>query len=226
MSRENQKHRTRLALIDAAAAIARGGATFSVADVAEAAMVSTATAYRYFPNPQSLWVELAIREADTIDVDALLENAGADPTDRVDALVSMAADIQLGDEALWRALLRAILERWSEQATDTETERVPIRGDRRITMIRRALAPFEGELPPALLRRLTMGVVLVCGVEAMVTTRDACQLDPDEAKEVMRWSAQALIRSALAEAGDRHPPDAPAERDGSGQVGKIKSSSA
>jgi AcrR family transcriptional regulator len=208
-SRENQKHRTRSALIDAAAVLARVGKNFSVAEVAEAAMVSTATAYRYFQNPQSLWFEVAIREPAT-NVSALIEGAGGDPAVRVDTMVSLAADTLLGDEMLWRAVLKATLERWSGQGTDTETERVPIRSDRRITLTRQALAPFEGELPPALLRRLTMGVMLLCGLEAMVATRDACHLDPDEAKAVMRWSAQALIRSALAEATDQHPPRTPA----------------
>jgi hypothetical protein len=130
----------------------------------------------------------------------LIENAGDDAADRVDVMVSAVADMQLGDEALWRTLLRATLERWSAQSPDTE--RVPVRGDTRITTTTQALAPLTDAIPPALLRRLTMGVVLVCGLEAMVATRDACNLDPDEAKEVMRWAAQALIRSALAEAAD------------------------
>ncbi|WP_303247004.1 hypothetical protein [Amycolatopsis sp. Hca4] len=41
--------------------------------------------------------------------------------------------------------------------------------------------------------------MLVYGVEALIVTRDACHLEPDEATEVMRWAAQALIRAA---AGD------------------------
>jgi len=200
MGRENQKQRTRLALIAAAAALAREGRSFSVAEVAQVAMVSTATAYRYFPHPQSLWVELAIREADVPDMARLIENAGDNAADRVDVMVSAVADIQLGDEALWRTLLRATLERWSAQRSDTE--RVPVRGDTRITTTTQALAPLADAIPPALLRRLTMGVMLVYGLEAMITTRDACDLEPDEAKDVMRWAAQALIRSALTEAAD------------------------
>jgi len=200
MGRENQKQRTRLALIAAATALAREGRSFSIAEVAQAAMVSTATAYRYFPHPQSLWVELAIREADVPDMARLIENAGDNAADRVDVMVSVVADTQLGDEALWRTLLRATLERWSAQRSDTE--RVPVRGDTRITTTTQALAPLADAIPPALLRRLTMGVMLVYGLEAMITTRDACDLEPDEAKDVMRWAAQALIRSALTEAAD------------------------
>lgn len=202
MTRENQKQRTRQALIDAAAALARAGRSFSVADVAQAAIVSTATAYRYFPNPQSLWVELAIQRAAVPDLPALIDNAGDNPADRVDVMVSTAADMQLADEALWRAVLRATLERWSAQEQHTDDERVPVRGTSRLTLTRQALAPLTDQIPPALLRRLTMAVMLVCGVEAMVATRDGCSLEPDEAKDVMRWAARALVRSALAEATD------------------------
>jgi AcrR family transcriptional regulator len=203
MGRDNQKHRTRLALIDAAAALARHGRSFSVAEVADAAMVSTATAYRYFPNPQSLWVELALRQASVPNLAELIDAAGDNPADRVDVMVSTAADMQLADEALWRAVLRATLERWSVQGQDADHERIPVRSDRRLILTQHALAPLAGQIPPALLHRLTMAVMLVCGVEAMITTRDSCHLDPDEAKHVMRWAAQALIRSALTEATDQ-----------------------
>ncbi|MEU6142636.1 hypothetical protein ABZ848_19970 [Streptomyces sp. NPDC047081] len=38
-------------------------------------------------------------------------------------------------------------------------------------------------------------------MEALVTTRDVCELDPGEAKDVMRWAAGALLEKALREAG-------------------------
>ncbi|HYS41595.1 MAG TPA: TetR/AcrR family transcriptional regulator [Pseudonocardiaceae bacterium] len=199
MSRNNQKQRTRLALIDAAVTLARQGRSFSVAEVADAAMVSTATAYRYFPNPQSLWVELAVRQASVPNLTDLIDAAGDNPADRVDAMVSTGADMQLADEALWRAVLKATLDRWTAQHHDTNHEAVPVRSDSRLSLTQHALAPLADQIPPALLRKLTMAVMLVCGVEAMITTRDGCHLDPDEAKQIMRWAAQALIRSALTE---------------------------
>jgi hypothetical protein len=73
--------------------------------------------------------------------------AGDNAADRVDVMVSAVADLQLGDEALWRTLLRATLERWSAQGPDTE--RVPIRGDTRITTTTQALAPLADAIPPA-----------------------------------------------------------------------------
>jgi hypothetical protein len=112
----------------------------------------------------------------------------------------MAAS-QFADEAVWRALLRASLDRWLQQAEVTEDERVPVRGASRLHGTRAALAPLEGVLPPELFQRLTMAVMLVWGADAMVVTRDACGLEPPAATDLMSWAARALIRAALAEAG-------------------------
>ena len=51
--RANQKERTRAALVDAAKALVRAGAPPTVAEAAERARVSRATAYRYFPTQDS-----------------------------------------------------------------------------------------------------------------------------------------------------------------------------
>jgi len=198
MSRDNQKQRTRNALLDAAAGLVREGRPLAVADVAEAAMVSTATAYRYFPNPQSLWAALAVRSAQNVHVGELLAGAGDAPAERMDAVIRYVADLQLGDEPSWRALVRANLDRWFEQGGGSPE--APVRGESRIRMTRQALEPLEGVLPPEVLRRLTMALMLVYGAEALIVTRDACHLEADEAAEVMRWAAQALIQAAEREA--------------------------
>ncbi len=191
MSRENQKERTRTALVEAAAALAREGRPLTVAEVAEAAMVSTATAYRYFPNPQSFWAELAVRWAQSFHIGELLAKAGDVP----EALIHYVTDLQFQDEVSWRALVKANLERWFEHGGSSPE--APVRGKTRIHMTQQALEPLEGVLAPETHRRLKMALMLVYGVEAMIVARDACDLEPDEATEVMRWAAQALIRTAV-----------------------------
>ncbi|MCM6776386.1 TetR family transcriptional regulator [Nocardia sp. CDC159] len=199
--RQNQKQRTREALINAAIALLRDGRSPSIAEVAEAARVSPATAYRYFPNPQSLYSDVAIREQafrEKFDPAAL--HLSDDPLDRLETVIRSVARTQFADEALWRASLRAILDRWFEQAAKAEPERVPVRGTTRLRLVRRALAPLSDRLAPAELDRLVNAVVLVCGVEAMVTTRDVTGLEPEAATEVMVWAARSLVRAALDEA--------------------------
>lgn len=196
--RQNQKHRTREALLDAAVDLARNGRSPTIAEVAEAAKVSAATAYRYFPNPQSLWADMATRTgapAYPDFLDHLPDNAQA----AIDVVVREVARFQFADEALWRGVLRATLDRWFSQVDLPEQERVPVRGITRLDMARKALEPLRDTLPPKQFERLTNAVVLVFGLEAMVTTRDTCGLDPDQATEVMRWAAQSLIRAAIAD---------------------------
>ncbi|MDN3020328.1 TetR/AcrR family transcriptional regulator [Streptomyces sp. S.PB5] len=193
--RRNQKLRTRRALVDAAVALVREGRPVTIADAAEAAQVSVATAYRYFSHPGELLLETQSVARGFEAVADLPE----DPAERIDLTVSRTADLQLGDEAVWRAVLRASLERWQEPS-DEDARDVPTRNRLRLDLTRTALEPLAGTLPPDLHRRLTMAVTLVYGAEALITTRDVCELDRDEAKAVMRWAAGALLEAALREA--------------------------
>jgi AcrR family transcriptional regulator len=200
--RTNQKQRTRQALIDAAKTLAANGRPLTIADVAEAAQVSVATAYRYFSNPNDL-----VLEAATPHVPQIMADLPDDPADRIDELVRRLAEIQFGDEALWRAMLRADLERWAHEAVLDPKARVPARGTNRLDMVQEALAPLAEQLPPELHRRLIMATMLVCGMEALVAARDACGLEPDEATKVMRWAARALLQVALRDSTS--PPTPP-----------------
>ena len=58
--RESQKKRTRKALVAAATALIRDGRQPTVAEVAEAAEISRATASRYFPSQEMLLAEVAL----------------------------------------------------------------------------------------------------------------------------------------------------------------------
>ncbi|WP_394839876.1 hypothetical protein LVJ94_23595 [Pendulispora rubella] len=198
--RENQKHRTRQALIDAAIPIAQSGRPLVITEVAAAALVSTATAYRYFPNPQSLWVEVGPRALQVPRVDELTDLASDDPFERLTYAIEKISRFQFDDEPLWRAVLHATLERWLMQVNVPEEQRAPVRGETRAKVTRWSLEPLKERLPAALLERLTHALMLVYGLEAMIVTRDACGLDREEATAVMKWAAHALVRSALAEA--------------------------
>ncbi|MCU1648331.1 MAG: hypothetical protein JWN03_8606 [Nocardia sp.] len=199
--RQNQKTRTREALLEAAIALAKDGRSPSIPEVAEAARVSPATAYRYFPNPQSLWAELATREQ-TLRGDFLkvVDNLTGDAEQRIETVIRSTAAMQFADEFLWRTVLRAILDRWFEQAELPESDRVPTRGTTRLRMARAALEPLSERLTPAQLDRLIDAAALVFGIEPLVSTQDVLGLSPEAATDLMVWSARALVRAALAEA--------------------------
>jgi AcrR family transcriptional regulator len=71
----NQKQRTMQALV-AAKALVANGRPVTIADVAEAAQVSVATAYRYFSNPNDL-----VLEAATPRVPQIMADLPDDPAD-------------------------------------------------------------------------------------------------------------------------------------------------
>jgi hypothetical protein len=51
------------------------------------------------------------------------------------------------------------------------------------------------------LRRLILAIRSAAGIEALVWLTDIAGLSRKEAVQLMRWSASALLRSALAESG-------------------------
>jgi AcrR family transcriptional regulator len=191
--RKKQKARTRSALIAAARALLAGGATPTVEDTAEAAAISRATAYRYFPNQESLLVAAHPE----VEAPSLLgEDPPEDAAARLDRVVTELARIFLAAESSYRSMLRLSLE--PEVADRGE---LALRKGRRFLWIEEALAPLRGRLPRAELTRLVQAISVAVGIEALVTLIDLAGLPRARAVEVMRWSAQALLQSAMGEAG-------------------------
>ena len=188
--RARQKARTRDALLAAARRLLAGGASPTVEKAAEAAGISRATAYRYFPNQRALLVAAHPEiEATTL----LGDDAPDDPVERLDRTVAELIRLTLDTEPELRAMLRLSLEPGPK-------DELVLRQGRAIGWIEDALAPLDGRLPPSTLRRLVLAIRSGCGIEALVWLTDVAGLSRTEAAEVMRWSATALLRATLAEA--------------------------
>ena len=196
--RTKQKERTRTALLDAAAELARSGVSPSIAQVADAANISHATAYRYFPNTQSLWTDVAVRRT---SVEWLTADLPGDVTARVETVIRRITEMQFADEALWRESLRATQDRWLAQQELDASERVPVRGTNRLDALTIAIAPLRDTLDAKGVDRLTKALMFTCGIEALVIARDALDLDADEAADLLCWSARSVIRAAIDESG-------------------------
>ena len=190
--RINQKRRTRTAVLEAAAKLVREGKTPSVAEAAEAASVSRATAYRYFPTQESLLVEVATTGglAWTEDVLGALPSSD-DAEARVKAVVDALTAVMVERDRGLRTMLKISLERSLEDGRNT-----PVREGRRASYLDEALAPLRGTLPPGELERLNAALGMVIGTEALVVLRDIYGLDPEEARSLMRWAAAVLFRAA------------------------------
>jgi len=194
--RTAQKQRTRAALIDAAQSLISGGTTPTVKDAAAAASISRATAYRYFPSQRALLTAAH----PTIDesYSLLPADAPADPAARLDLAITRLHESLLETEPQMRTMLRLSLE-----ATDAERADLFLRQGRAIRWLEEALAPLREEWTDADLRRLVLAIRSAAGVEAFVWLVDVAGLDRHDATDLMRWSANALLRAALAERRER-----------------------
>ena len=185
--------RTRRAIIEAAAALARENRSPTVPEAAERALVSRATAYRYFPSQQSLLIELQA-EATQPSADSVFAGLGDDVETRVAAVTREVTRMILGDEALFRNQLRAIQDAWFAGQGDAS---VPVREGRRLVWIDKALEPVAGRLPPLDLERLRNALAVVVGVEPVISLRDVCGLSAQAVEDALVWTATALVRSAV-----------------------------
>jgi AcrR family transcriptional regulator len=199
--RANQKERTRTALVAAAAELLRRGTPPTVAEAAEAAKVSRATAYRYFPTQEALLVEVSELTPAVAPVEAALAAlpAGGDAEARLLHLLDAFNPILFANEAPMRTALRVYLDTWFESRRGGE-ESPPVREGRRKRWLDQALEPVRQEMPERAWRRLRAALSLTLGSEALLVMRDVCRLGDREALEVLRWAAAALLRAGLEEA--------------------------
>ncbi|HVY83902.1 MAG TPA: helix-turn-helix domain-containing protein [Caulobacterales bacterium] len=191
--REKQRLRTRKAILEAAARLLKRGATPTLEDVAEEALVSRATAYRYFPSVEALLIETAIDVA-VPDPHALFAgDTRDDPVTRVTAANDALDDMMRDNEHTLRLMLAQSVARG---ATDA-----PPRQNRRIPLIETALAPARDRFGPSDYKRLTQALALILGTEGMIVFKDVLQLDDAEARKTKRWAIRALIEAAQKKEG-------------------------
>lgn len=194
--RANQRYRTRKDLIDAAGRLMKNGHKPSLEEVAEAARVSRATAYRYFPNVEALLAEAPLDIA-APDWQALFDDDDlTDPEERIDRAEAAMHRLVFDNEGAIRLMLSATLTRAASEAAD---DTVPYRQNRRTPLIEAALAPARGRFKKRSYARLRAALAMVFGSESMVVFRDVLRLDEKTARDVKSWAVRALVRAALAE---------------------------
>jgi AcrR family transcriptional regulator len=187
--RRQQKARTRSALIEATRQLLGEGITPTVEQAAERADIARTTAYRYFANQTALLVATYPE----LDARSLLDsNPPSDPSVRLDVVTEKFTRQVLDHEPELRATLRLALG-----PDASKCDGLPLRQGRGIHWIEDALAPLRGHLSEAELHRLVLAIRATIGIEALVWLTDVGELSRTDAVATMRWSAQALLRSAL-----------------------------
>jgi AcrR family transcriptional regulator len=190
--RQGQKSRTRKDLLRAAARLMQEGKSPTLEEVAEEALVSRATAYRYFPGVEALLTEAAL---DLAMPDGERFFAGDDATEPLERLLradaAVAEMIRANEPAL-----RAMLIHSLQQGLAGGAEGLPLRQNRRTPLIEAALAPGAAAFAPWARDRLARALALVFGTEAMLAFKDVLRLPDDEADAVRRWMIRALVEAA------------------------------
>jgi AcrR family transcriptional regulator len=192
--RSAQKRRTRRAIIEAAVELVREGVVPTVAQAAERAEVSRATAYRYFPTQGSLIVHTS---TPLEDLRRVLEQADdEDVAHRVELLVRAIAQWCYDNRTVLTELTHSIAE-----IPDSEMDSESMH--HRQYWIDEALAPVRYRLDDAAYARLFGALTLYVGPEPIAVMQTVSRLPRDEAIDTLAWSASTLVRAQLAECGLR-----------------------
>ena len=187
--RTRQKQRTRDALVAAARdLVARDGSAPTVEQAAAAAAISRTTAYRYFPSQKSL---LLAAHPETGLTSLLPADAGEDPEARLLAAVRAFHELILDTEPQQRIMLRLSLE------PETPAAALALRQGRAVGWFEDALAVLKPRLSDAEVHRLAVAVRSATGIEALVWLVDVAGFTRDQATELLRGTARALLQQAL-----------------------------
>lgn len=186
-------------MLQTAMQLMQRGQTPSVSEVAEAAGVSRATAYRYFPSQAAL-VQAVVDEAlgPILDWKSRSTSAERRMTDLLERSMPRIDEF----EAPFKAALRLSLEQWSKRQAGTLGEEAQLTRGHRIDLLNSVLSPLSERLPKRRLDKLAQALSLLFGVEVLVVLKDIWGLDAQEALSVSRWAASALIRAAEGEVGN------------------------
>jgi AcrR family transcriptional regulator len=191
--RPNQKARTRKHLLEATALLLKQGRNPSLEDVAAEALVSRATAYRYFPNLEALIVEAGL-DIRMPEPHVMFEkDQTVDPIAR---LVRADTALHEGIVANENALRRMLAHSLQRPQAATGADELPIRQNRRTPLIDAALLPARKEFKPAALVLLRRALSFVIGTESLIVGKDVLRLGDEDLLRVKRWAIRALVEAA------------------------------
>src|SRR5258706_2387595 len=182
-------------LLDEAVGLVRRGHIPSVAEVAQRAEVSRATAYRYFPSRSKL-VSAVIAEA-LGPVRRAVPQQG-DAKQRLHELLDRTYSRFAEYEPHMRAALQLALEHQALEAAGL-LEEEPFRRGQRTEILATTLQPLKRRLKARTYQRLLKSLAVVYGIEPMIILKDICGSTDRETEAVVRWMMDSLVDAALRE---------------------------
>lgn len=192
--RTRQKNRTRRELVAATRRLLKNNQPITVDAVAAEADISRTTAYRYFPDAETLLLEAMLEEQA-----ASPEEIAGDCTDvreRVHRVQRHLLGLVRASEPAYRMYLSRALANSVQDTAKSEGKARQVRGGRRLAMYEHALLPARDRLGEDDLQLLVLSLSAASGVESFVALKDACRLEDGLADRV----ASSIIDAIL----DRH----------------------
>jgi AcrR family transcriptional regulator len=190
--RVNQKARTQRAIVEACVELIRNRQPVTMPEVAKEAMVSEATAYRYFPDLTSLLAKALSEDWPTPAVALAPVAASNDPVERV----AFATRFLLQGVAERQAVVRSMIAATIVQPDLPGKARPGIR----FGLIECALAPFFDALEstsPDILTQLKLDLAVVVSAEALFCLTDLCGLSTQDAIDSAENTARTLTAAAF-----------------------------
>jgi len=198
---DGPRARTHRLLIDAAMRLANVGRPLTVAEVAAAAAVSRATAYRYFPSRSQL-VNAIVGEC--LGPVRSFQPTTASGRARIQELFAEMFPRFRDFEPQLRAAMQLALEHWAlERAGELREE--PFRRGHRTAILGRAAAPLRESLGDAGFDRLLKALSILFGIEPYIVLKDLWGSSNREVDAITRWMADALVDAALRDTGRAEP---------------------
>lgn len=173
------------------------GETPSVSQAAEAAGVSRATAYRYFPSQVAL-IQAVVDEG--LGPILSWNSTLADAEERVDDLLRSSSRRIVEFESTFKAALKLSLEQWARDRAGTLGEEPPFKRGHRVDLLQKAIEPLRQRLTKTQFSRLAKALSLTYGLEVLLVLKDIWGLEQKEVQDVARWAARSLVKVALLEA--------------------------
>jgi AcrR family transcriptional regulator len=196
--RTNQKARTRRAIIEGCRELMREGRAVTMPEVARTAMVSEATAYRYFPDLASLLSEGMADDWPSPAAALAPVASSSNPAERV----AFAARVLLEGIAARQTGVRAMIA----ATIDHPELAAEARPGLRFGFIDAALAPFIDDLAaadPELPEQLRRDLTVVVSAEALFCLTDLSGLDIADAITSAIDTARSLTEARFARIGRR-----------------------
>jgi AcrR family transcriptional regulator len=193
------KARTRRLLLEHAGTLMEEGTMPSVAEVAQHAGVSRATAYRYFPTRSKLISAIVEHSLGPVRTAA---SANPDGRERINELFEQTFPRFTEYEPQLRAALQLSLADAALERAGKLTEE-PYRRGHRIEILSHAAMPLKPKLGHRGFFRLVHALSVIYGIESYVVLRDIWGLNDKEILSTVRWIADAMVDTALRQGATR-----------------------